>query len=133
MSSPYLLSLFLSPSSSLPLPPFPLSIAFSIYWLCDENAWMNRKRNNEFFNPILSNRSGHIDGYYKDIELCGNEPIIMFEEFNRKKKKQCRQQQQMPEIISSNIKDKKNSENLLNIATDKYRSLIPRICQGINS
>lgn len=93
---------------------------------------MNRKRNKEFFNPILSNHSGHIDGYYKDIELYGNEPIIiMFEELNRKnkKKKQCRQQQQMPEIISSNIKDKKNGENLLNIATDEYRSLIPRICQ----
>jgi hypothetical protein len=56
----------------------------------------------------------------------------MLEELNRKKKKQCRQQQQMPEIISSNIKDKKNSENLLNIATDEYRSLIPRICQGVN-
>jgi hypothetical protein len=38
----------------------------------------------------------------------------------------------MPEIISRNIIDKKNSENLLNIATDEYRSLIPRICQGIN-
>lgn len=93
---------------------------------------MNRKRNKEFFNPMLSNHSGHIDGYYKDIELYGNELIIMFEEFNRKKKKQCRQQQQMPEIINRNIKDKKNSENLLNIATDEYRSLIPRICQGIN-
>jgi hypothetical protein len=94
---------------------------------------MNRKRNKEFFNPILSNHSGHIDGYYKDIELYGNELIILFEEFNRKKKKkQCRQQQQMPEIISRNIIDKKNSENLLNIATDEYRSLIPRICQGIN-
>ena len=92
---------------------------------------MNRKRNKEFFNPILSNHSGHIDGYYKDIELYGNELIILFEEFNRKKK-QCRQQQQMPEIISRNIEDKKNSENLLNIATDEYRSLIPRICQGIN-
>ena len=92
---------------------------------------MNRKRNKEFFNPILSNHSGHIDGYYKDIELYGNELIILFEEFNRKKK-QCRQQQQMPEIISRNIIDKKNSENLLNIATDEYRSLIPRICQGIN-
>jgi hypothetical protein len=92
---------------------------------------MNRKRNKEFFNPILSNHSGHIDGYYKDIELYGNELIILFEEFN-KKKKQCRQQQQMPEIISRNIIDKKNSENLLNIATDEYRSLIPRICQGIN-
>jgi hypothetical protein len=94
----------------------------------------NRKRNKEFFNPILSNHLGHIDGYYKDIELYGNELIIMFEEFNRKKKKkkQCRQQQQMPEIISRNIEDKKNSENLLNIATDEYRSLIPRICQGIN-
>jgi hypothetical protein len=93
---------------------------------------MNRKRNKEFFNPMLSNHSGHIDGYYKDIELYRNELIIMFEEFNRKKKKQCRQQQQMSEIISRNIKDKKNSENLLNIATDEYRSLIPRICQGIN-
>ncbi|HKG87208.1 MAG TPA: hypothetical protein VKA95_02690 [Nitrososphaeraceae archaeon] len=93
---------------------------------------MNRKRNKEFFNPILSNHSGHIDGYYKDIELYGNEPIIiMLEDLNRKKK-QCRQQQQMPEIISSNIKDKKNSKNLLNIATDEYRSLIPRICQGVN-
>ena len=92
---------------------------------------MNRKRNKEFFNPILSNHSGHIDGYYKDIELYGNELIILFEEFNRKKK-QCRQQQQMPEIISRNIEDKKNSENLLSIATDEYRSLIPRICQGIN-
>ena len=81
---------------------------------------------------MLSNHSGHIDGYYKDIELYGNELIIMFEEFNRKKKKQCRQQQQMQEIINRNIKDKKNSENLLNIATDEYRSLIPRICQGIN-
>ena len=48
---------------------------------------MNRKRNKEFFNPILSNHSGHIDGYYKDIELCGNELIIMFEEFNRKKER----------------------------------------------
>ena len=38
---------------------------------------MNRKRNKEFFNPILSNHSGHIDGYYKDIELYGNEPIII--------------------------------------------------------
>jgi hypothetical protein len=94
---------------------------------------MNRKRNKEFFNPILSNHSGHTDGYYKDIELYGNEPIIiMLEELNRKKKKQCRQQQQMPEIISSNIKDKKNSKNLLNIPTDEYRSLIPRICQGVN-
>jgi len=94
---------------------------------------MNRKRNKEFFNPILSNHSGHTDGYYKDSELYGNEPIIiMLEELNRKKKKQCRQQQQMPEIISSNIKDKKNSKNLLNIATDEYRSLIPRICQGVN-
>jgi hypothetical protein len=95
---------------------------------------MNRKRNKEFFNPILSNHSGHIDGYYKDIELYGNEPIIItLEELNRKKKKkQCRQQQQMPEIISSNIKDKKNSKNLLNIATDEYRSLIPRILQGVN-
>jgi hypothetical protein len=95
---------------------------------------MNRKRNKEFFNPILSNHSGHTDGYYKDIELYGNEPIIiMLEELNRKKKKkQCRQQQQMPEIISSNIKDKKNSKNLLNIATDEYRSLIPRILQGVN-
>jgi hypothetical protein len=95
---------------------------------------MNRKRNKEFFNPILSNHSGHIDGYYKDIELYGNEPIIItLEELNRKKKKkQCRQQQQMPEIISSNIKDKKNSKNLLNIPTDEYRSLIPRICQGVN-
>jgi hypothetical protein len=94
---------------------------------------MNRKRNKEFFNPILSNHSGHMDGYYKDIELYGNEPIIiMLEELNRKKKKQCRQQQQMPEIISSNIKDKKNSKNLLNIPTDEYRSLIPRICQGVN-
>jgi hypothetical protein len=82
---------------------------------------------------MLSNHSGHIDGYYKDIELYGNELIIMFEEFNRKKKKkQCSQQQQMSEIISRNSKDKKNSENLLNIATDEYRSLIPRICQGIN-
>ena len=81
---------------------------------------MNRKRNKEFFNPILSNLSGHIDGCYKDIELYENEPIIMFEEFNSKKKnKQCRQQQQMPEIISSNIKHKKNSENLLNIVTDE--------------
>jgi delta-aminolevulinic acid dehydratase/porphobilinogen synthase len=44
----------------------------------------------------------------------------MFEEFNSKKKnKQCRQQQQMPEIISSNIKHKKNSENHLNIVTDE--------------
>jgi hypothetical protein len=95
---------------------------------------MNRKRNKEFFNPILSNHSGHTDGYYKDSELYGNEPIIiMLEELNRKKKKkQCRQQQQMPEIISSNIKDKKNSKNLLNIATDEYRSLIPRICQEVN-
>jgi hypothetical protein len=95
---------------------------------------MNRKRNKEFFNPILSNHSGHIDGYYKDIELYGNEPIIItLEELNRKKKKkQCRQQQQMPEIISSNIKDKKNSKNLLNIPTDEYRSLIPRILQGVN-
>lgn len=93
---------------------------------------MNRKRNKEFFNPMLSNHSGHIDGYYKDIELYGNELIIMFEEFNSKKKKQCRQQQQMQEIINRNIKDKKNSEDLLNIATDEYRSLIPRICQGIN-
>jgi hypothetical protein len=95
---------------------------------------MNRKRNKEFFNPILSNHSGHTDGYYKDIELYGNEPIIItLEELNRKKKKkQCRQQQQMPEIISSNIKDKKNSKNLLNIPTDEYRSLIPRICQGVN-
>jgi hypothetical protein len=94
---------------------------------------MNRKRNKEFFNPILSNHSGHTDGYYKDSELYGNEPIIiMLEELNRKKKKQCRQQQQMPEIISSNIKDKKNSKNLLNIATDEYRSLIPRILQGVN-
>jgi hypothetical protein len=94
---------------------------------------MNRKRNKEFFNPILSNHSGHTDGYYKDSELYGNEPIIiMLEELNRKKKKQCRQQQQMPEIISSNIKDKKNSKNLLNIPTDEYRSLIPRICQGVN-
>lgn len=93
---------------------------------------MNRKRNKEFFNLILSNISGHIDGCYKDIELYENEPIIMFEEFNSKKKnKQCRQQQQMPEIISSNIKHKKNSENLLNIVTDEYRSLIPRICQII--
>ena len=95
---------------------------------------MNRKRNKEFFNPILSNHSGHMDGYYKDIELYGNEPIIItLEELNRKKKKkQCRQQQQMPEIISSNIKDKKNSKNLLNIPTDEYRSLVPRICQGVN-
>jgi hypothetical protein len=94
---------------------------------------MNRKRNKEFFNPILSNHSGHTDGYYKDSELYGNEPIIiMLEELNRKKKKQCRQQQQMPEIISSNIKDKKNSKNLLNIPTDEYRSLVPRICQGVN-
>ena len=94
---------------------------------------MNRKRNKEFFNPILSNLSGHIAGCYIDIELYENEPIIMIEEFNsKKKKKQCRQQQQMPEIISSNIKDKKNSKNLLNIATDEYRSLIPRICQGVN-
>jgi hypothetical protein len=94
---------------------------------------MNRKRNKEFFNPILSNHSGHTDGYYKDSELYRNEPIIiMLEELNRKKKKQCRQQQQMPEIISSNIKDKKNSKNLLNIATDEYRSLIPRILQGVN-
>ena len=47
---------------------------------------------------MLSNHSGHIDGYYKDIELYGNELIIMFEEFNRKKKKkQCSQQQQMSE------------------------------------
>ena len=38
---------------------------------------MNRKRNKEFFNPILSNLSGHIDGCYKDIELYGNEPIII--------------------------------------------------------
>jgi hypothetical protein len=81
----------------------------------------------------LSNHSGHTDGYYKDSELYRNEPIIiMLEELNRKKKKQCRQQQQMPEIISSNIKDKKNSKNLLNIPTDEYRSLIPRICQGVN-
>ena len=94
---------------------------------------MNRKRNKEFFNPILSDHSGHTDGYYKDSELYGNEPIIiMLEELNRKKKKQCHQQQQMPEIISSNIKDKKNSKNLLNIPTDEYRSLIPRICQGVN-
>jgi hypothetical protein len=29
-----------------------------------------------------------MDGYYKDIELYGNEPIIiMLEELNRKKKK----------------------------------------------
>jgi len=38
---------------------------------------MNRKRNKEFFNPILSNLSGHIAGCYKDIELYENEPIII--------------------------------------------------------
>ena len=93
---------------------------------------MNRKRNKEFFNPIWSNHSGPIDGYYRYIELYENESIIMLEEFDRKKKKkQCSQQQQMSEIISRNSKDKKNSENLLNIVTDEYRSLIPRICQII--
>ena len=95
---------------------------------------MNRKRNNkEFFNPMWSNLSGTIDGYYRYIELYENEPIIMLEESSKmKKERQCHQLKQMPEIISSNIKDnKKNSENLLNIATDEYRSLIPRICQII--
>jgi hypothetical protein len=94
---------------------------------------MNRKRNKEFFNPIWSNHSGPIDGYYRYIELYENEPIIMLEESNKiKKKRQCHQLKQMPEIISSNIKDnKKNCENLLNIVTDEYRSLISRICQII--
>ena len=94
---------------------------------------MNRKRSKEFFNPIWSNLSGTVDGYYRYIESYKNEPIIMLEKSNKmKKERQCHQLKQMPEIISSNIKgNKKNSENLLNIMTDEYRSLIPRICQII--
>ncbi len=95
---------------------------------------MNRKRSKEFFNLIWSNLSGTIDGYYRFIESYENEPIIMLEESSKmKKERQCHQLKQMPEIISSNIKGnkKKNSENLLNIMTDEYTSLIPRICQII--
>jgi hypothetical protein len=43
---------------------------------------MNRKRNKEFFNPTLSNLSGHIAGCYKDIELYENEPIIILKILN---------------------------------------------------
>jgi hypothetical protein len=94
---------------------------------------MNRKTNKEFFNPIRSNLLGPIDSYYRYIELYENEPIIMLEESNKmKKERQCYHLKQMPEIINSNIKDnKKNSENLLNIVTDDYRSLITTICQII--
>ena len=49
---------------------------------------MNRKRNKEFFNPILSNHSGHIDGYYKDIELYGNEPIIIMLEVKQEEEEE---------------------------------------------
>jgi hypothetical protein len=93
---------------------------------------MNRDRNKEFFNPIWSNLSVPIDGYYRYIELYENEPIKMLEESNKmKKERQCHKLKQMPEIIISNKDNKKNSENLLNIVTDEYRSLIPRICQII--
>jgi hypothetical protein len=94
---------------------------------------MNRNRSKECFNPIRSNLSGTIDSYYRYIESYKYEPIIILEESSKmKKERQCHQLKQMPEIISSNIKDnKKNSENLLNIVTDEYRSLIPRICQII--
>lgn len=47
---------------------------------------MNRKRNKEFFNPIWSNHSGPMDGYYRYIELYENESIIMLEESNKMKK-----------------------------------------------
>jgi hypothetical protein len=94
---------------------------------------MNRKRSKEFFNPIWSNLPGTIDGYCRYIESYENEPIIMLEESSKmKKERQCHQLKQMPEIISSNIKDnKKKCENLLNIVTDEYRFLMPRICQII--